>query len=360
MKEAMFYEKLEDQKTRCCLCAFNCLISENQTGRCRVRKNIKGKLYSLVYDKISTITVNPIEKKPLYNFAPGSQCLSICTVGCNWQCKFCCNWQISSAEEIEAEPRSELRSTTGGEKLSPKEIVAIAIKNNCQGISYTFTEPTIFYELAYETAKIARQKGLYNTWVSNGYTNPEPIANIAPYLDAVTIDFKGSGEKKFLKEFANVPSPLPIYRALLEYKKRKVHIEITNLLVSKKGDSMKEVKKLTKWIKENLGRETPIHFLKFFPTYQVLDLSPTPTKTLENAYQIAKDEGFQYVYLGNMEGEKNNTYCPKCGKLLIRRALMQTIEYKIKNNKCSFCDQSINIKGEEWISKKLKSAILKS
>jgi len=329
MKEAMFYEKLKDKKVHCRLCAFNCVISDGEVGRCRVRKDIDGKLYSLVYDKVSTIVVNPIEKKPLYHFFPGSSCLSLSTVGCNWRCKFCCNWEISSAREI------------AGEKVTPEEIVKMAIENGCQGLSFTFTEPTIFYELSYETAKIAHKKGLYNTWVSNGYTNKEPIRKIAPYLDAVTIDFKGSGEEKFLKEFSDVPSNKPIYEALKEYKKVGVHIEITDLIVPQIGDSMEELKKLVKWIRENLGEETPFHILKFFPTYLVRDLPMTPIETLEKAYEIAKSEGLKYVYLGNLEGEKNNTYCPKCGKLLIVRAMMETLENKIKKSKCPFCGKLI-------------------
>jgi len=329
MKEAMFYEKLKDKKVHCRLCAFNCVISDGEVGRCRVRKDIDGKLYSLVYDKVSTIVVNPIEKKPLYHFCPGSSCLSLSTVGCNWRCKFCCNWEISSAREI------------AGEKVTPEEIVKMAIENGCQGLSFTFTEPTIFYELSYETAKIAHKKGLYNTWVSNGYTNKEPIRKIAPYLDAVTIDFKGSGEEKFLKEFSDVPSNKPIYEALKEYKKVGVHIEITDLIVPQIGDSMEELKKLVKWIRENLGEETPFHILKFFPTYLVRDLPMTPIETLEKAYEIAKSEGLKYVYLGNLEGEKNNTYCPKCGKLLIVRAMMETLENKIKKSKCPFCGKLI-------------------
>jgi len=329
MKEAMFYEKLKDKKVHCRLCAFNCVISDGEVGRCRVRKDIDGKLYSLVYDKVSTIVVNPIEKKPLYHFFPGSSCLSLSTVGCNWRCKFCCNWEISSAREI------------AGEKVTPEEIVKMAIENGCQGLSFTFTEPTIFYELSYETAKIAHKKGLYNTWVSNGYTNKEPIRKIAPYLDAVTIDFKGSGEEKFLKEFSDVPSNKPIYEALKEYKKVGVHIEITDLIVPQIGDSMEELKKLVKWIRENLGEETPFHILKFFPTYLVRDLPMTPIETLEKAYEIAKSEGLKYVYLGNLEGEKNNTYCPKCGKLLIVRAMMETLENKIKKGKCPFCGKEI-------------------
>ena len=342
MKEAMFYEKLEKKTVKCKLCARNCTIPEGKTGVCRVRKNIDGKLYSLVYDKVSAANPDPIEKKPLYHFAPGSSAFSICTPGCNWKCKYCQNWQLSQGE-IE------------GEAISPEEIVKMALDMGCQGVSHTYTEPTIFYELSYDTAKLAHEKGLFNTWVTNGFTNPEPIRKIAKYLDAVTVDFKGSGDEKFLRSFSAVPSVDPIFTALKEYKKHRIHIEITDLIVPKIGDSMKKVRELVRWIKENLGEETPIHFLRFFPNYLVLDLPPTPIETLEKAYTIAKEEEMKYVYVGNVWDEKkNNTYCPNCGKLLIRRLGMETLEYKIKKGKCPYCGEKINVKGEKWIPAYLK------
>jgi len=341
MKEAMFYEKLGESKVRCELCARNCIIPEGKTGFCRVRKNIDGRLYSLVYDRINSATPNPIEKKPCYNFAPGSWTFSICTPGCNWRCKYCCNWIISQESEIE------------GRKIAPEEIVQLAKNSGCQGISYTFTEPTIFYELSYDTAKLAHEEGLYNTWVTNGYTNPEPIKKISRYLDAATVDFKGSGDERFMRDFSSVPSTEPIYRALREYKKRGVHLEITDLIVPRVGDSMERVKELVGWIKENLGDETPIHFLRFFPTYRVRDIPETPLKTLEEAYDIAKAAGMKYVYLGNVS-ERNNTYCPNCNRLLIKRRWMETIEYKIRDGRCPYCGEEINIGGERWIPPGLK------
>lgn len=340
MREAMFYEKLENKGVRCRLCAFNCTIPEGKTGTCRVRKNIDGTLYSLNYDKVSIANPDTIEKKPLYHFAPGSYAFSIATPGCNWRCKYCQNWDLSQGE-IE------------GKSISPEEIVRRAKDTGCQGISYTYSEPTIFYELTYDTAKIAHKEGLYNTYVTNGYMNPEPIREISPYIDAVTVDFKGSGEKEFLRKFSSVPSPEPIYRGLEEWSKQKVHVEITDLLVPNIGDSMEKTRDLVKWVKENLGDETPIHFIKFFPHYLVLDLPQTPLETLEKAYKIAKREEMKYVYIGNVFGEKNNTYCPGCGKLLINRLGMKTLEYQIMDGKCPYCNEKINIKGEKWIPKKL-------
>jgi len=342
MKEAMFYDKLKDKKVQCRLCARNCIIPENKMGICRVRKNINGKLYSLVYDKVHSAQPDHIEKKPLYHFAPGSYAFSICTVGCNWKCAYCCNWIISQESDIR------------GESLAPEQIVKLAMENECQGISYTYTEPTIFYELAYDTAKIAHKKGLFNTFVTNGYTNPEPIRKIARYLDAVTVDFKGSGDKKFLMEFSSVPDPDPIFKALREYKKNNVHIEITDLIVPKKGDSMEKVKELVTWIKKNLGTDTPLHFIRFYPNYLVNDIPPTPVSTLEKAIEIAESLGMKYCYIGNVLGHpKNNTYCPKCGKLLIERWGMSTTSYRIENGKCPDCGEKINVKGENWIPKRL-------
>jgi pyruvate formate lyase activating enzyme len=340
MREAMFYERLENQRVKCRLCAFNCMIPEGKTGVCRVRKNIDGALYSLSYDNVSLANPDFIEKKPLYHFAPGSLTFSIATPGCNWRCKYCLNWDLSQTE-------------MKGSSISPEEIVRRAKDTDCQGVSYTYSEPTIFYELTYDTAKIAHREGLYNTYVTNGYMNPEPIREISHYIDAVTVDFKGSGDKEFLRKFSSVPSPEPIYNGLEEWSKQKVHIELTDLIVPKIGDSKKKIRDLVKWVKEKLGNETPIHFLKFFPNYLVLDLPQTPLETLEEAYCIAIEEGMKYAYIGNVFGEKNNTYCPRCGKLLINRLGMKTLEYQIKDSKCPCCEEKINVRGEKWIPKNL-------
>jgi len=336
MKEAAFYEKLEGNKVRCRLCAFNCKIPEGKTGICRVKKNMGGRLYSLVYDKLSAANPDPIEKKPSYHFAPGTRTYSIATPGCNWKCKYCQNWNISQGR-------------IKGGKLSPEEIVRNAKSYGCQGISYTYGEPTIFYELTYDTAKLAHKEGLYNTYVTNGFINPEPIKKIAPYLDEATVDFKGSGDREFLRNFSSVPGPEPIFRALKEYKRQGVFVEVTDLIVPRIGDSMGKVEELVEWIIENLGEETPLHFLRFFPAYMIENLPPTPIETLEEAYRKAKDRGMKYVYLGNVGDERNNTYCPECGELLIERRGMQTLNNKIKDGKCPICGAKINIAGKRWI-----------
>ncbi len=335
MREAMFYEQLAGDMVHCHLCPFNCKISEGKAGKCRVRKNKEGKLYSLVYDKISAANPDPIEKKPAHQFAPGTRTFSVATPGCNWECKYCQNWNLSQGD-------------LEGRKITPEEIVEKAKSSGCQGISYTYSEPTIFYELAYDTARLAHEEGLYNTFVTNGYINPKPVEKLAPYLDQATVDFKGSGDDEFLREFSSVPSADPIFRALREYHKNGVFLEITDLLVPEIGDSMERVKELVNWIIENLGREIPMHFLRFTPRYKVKDLPPTPMETLEEAYDIARKAGLDYVYLGNVS-EKNNTYCPNCGELLMRKRLMQTVENNIVDGKCPNCGAEINLGGTKWL-----------
>lgn len=342
MKEAKFYESSQGEKVQCQLCAFKCTISEGNTGVCGVRENIEGKLKSLVYDKVSSTTPDPIEKKPANHFAPGSRTFSICTPGCNWRCKYCQNWMLSQKE-----PR--------GKEISPKEILKSAKESGCQGISYTYTEPTIFYELSYDTAKLAHDAGLYNTYVTNGYMTPKAIRKIAPYLDTATVDLKGSGDEEFLKKFSSVPSVEPIYQALLEYQRQGIHLEITDLLVPEMGDSMDKVRELVRWILDHLGAETPLHFLRFFPAYKVQDIPPTPLATLEEAYETATQMGMKHVYVGNIGGSKNDTFCPDCGKLLIKRRSMSTTQYNIENGHCPQCGHKINIKGEKWIPKELRA-----
>jgi len=343
MKEAMFYKKLKNA-IKCETCARGCVIAEGQVGFCRVRKNIKGKLYSLVYGRLCSVAVDPIEKKPLYMFAPGSHTLSISTVGCTFNCNFCCNYEISREwEEII------------GEEYTSKAVVDLAKSYNCEGISYTYTEPTVQLEFAYDTAKIASEKGLYNMFVTNGYTTPEAIKEISKYLDAVTLDFKGSANPEFYKKFSLVPKVEPIFDALLAYKQNKVYIEVTDLLIPKVGDNLDDLKKLCKWILDNLGDETPFHILQFFPTFKMLDLPRTPVGTLEKAYEIAKKEGLKYVYVGNVHGhEKENTYCPNCDTLAIERTIFGVSKFSLKKDlKCLKCGNKIPIFGTKWIPEKL-------
>lgn len=333
MKEAMFYEKLSNNRVKCVLCPRNCVITDSNRGTCGVRENRKGRLFSLVYSKVCSINPDPIEKKPLFHFAPGSSCLSISTMGCNLFCKFCQNWEISHPEEIQ------------GEDIQPERIVEVAKKNNYPGIAYTYTEPSIFYELAYDTMRIAKKHGLYNVWVSNGYTNPEPAKKISKYLDAINIDLKG--DMAFYQKLCAVPNEEPMHKALKVYKKAGVFIEITTLVIPGYNDSEKTIKGIMDWVKHNLGVETPVHFSRFYPDYKMLDVEPTPVSTLEMCVKVAKEKGMHWVYLGNVYGHKQeSTLCWKCGKPIIKRMGYEIQSFK---DKCEKCNVKVPIAGKEWM-----------
>jgi pyruvate formate lyase activating enzyme len=336
LHEAMLYEKMEDKKVRCNLCARRCLIKDGAVGFCLVRKNEGGTLCSLVYAKAISACADPIGKKPLSHFNPGALVMSIATIGCNFRCKFCDNWMISQEKKI------------AGRYFLPEEVVKATKDNGCQGISYTYTEPTIFFEYAYDTAKLARQLGFFNTFVTNGYMTPEAIKTIAPYLDAATVDFKGGGDPDFYRDFSAVPSVEPIHECLKEMKKNDIHIEITNLVVPKKGDSIERIKELAAWIRDALGKDTPFHLLRFHPDYQLTTIPSTPIKTLEKAYAAVKEAGLKYVYMGNVPGHPyENTYCPNCNELLIKRFSFEIAKWNLtKDMCCPACGQEIPIKGK--------------
>ncbi|MEM0084344.1 MAG: AmmeMemoRadiSam system radical SAM enzyme [Candidatus Methanomethylicia archaeon] len=338
MKEAMLYESIGNGNVKCNLCARRCIIAEGKTGFCRVRKNIGGKLYSLVYSKACSIACDPIEKKPLFHFNPGASVLSIATIGCNFRCLFCDNWVISQEEEIY------------GREIPPERIVELALENDCQGISYTYTEPTIFFEYAYETSKIAKSKGLFNTFVTNGYMTPEAVRTIAPYLDAATVDFKCSANPEAYRKFSSVFDVNPIFECLLELKRNNIFIEITNLLIPGLEGWEKDLENLCSWIVNNLGFEIPFHILRFHPDYKMYDRPSTPSYMLKTAAEIARKTGLKHVYLGNapeLKGE--NTYCPNCNKLLIERYGFQIFIYDLKDeSKCPKCEYNLNIRGKFW------------
>ena len=328
MKEALYYKKLKNNIVRCQLCPRFCVIKENEIGNCHVRKNIKSKLFSLVYGKPCSAAVDPIEKKPFFHFLPGSKSYSIATVGCNLHCLQCQNYSISQAY-VEDVPSLD---------LSPEEIVKDALANGCKSISYTYTEPaSTVIEYVIDVAKLAKKKDLKNNIVSNGYINPEPLKELCKYIDAANIDLKGN--EKFYKEICGDVRLNEILNSLKILYKNKIHIEITNLIIPGYNDSEKEIKRMLEWIKENLSLDIPIHFSRFFPYYKLNNIPPTPEKTLEKAKKIAENLGFKYVYIGNIFIDKaENTYCPKCKKLLIERCGFDILQNNITKNKCKFCD----------------------
>ena len=337
--EAMLYAQAGEKNVKCNLCARGCTISEDKVGFCRVRKNVGGKLYALNYAKAIAANPDPIEKKPLYHFLPRSTTYSVATIGCNLACSYCQNWSISQEREIV------------GTTLPPERVVQEALANGCAAISYTYTEPTIFFEYAYDTARLAHKEGLFNTFVTNGYLSPEAIMTIAPYLNAATVDFKGGGDPTFYRNYCSVPDVKPIFDALREFKQQKIHVEITNLVIPKIGDSLERIKDFSVWIHDNLGADVPVHFIRFHPDFDLLDLPATPTKTLEQAREIALKEGLNYVYVGNVPGHAGeNTYCSNCHELLIERFGFQITRWNLTpENACPRCGYKAAIIGRREI-----------
>jgi pyruvate formate lyase activating enzyme len=336
LKEAMLYQQLEKNDVKCNLCARRCVIRDGSIGFCLVRKNEGGKLYSLVYAKACSACVDPINKKPLSHFNPGSLVMSIATVGCNFRCRFCDNWVISQEKEI------------GGYDFPPEQILEATKEYGCQGISYTYTEPTIFFEYAYDTAKLAHKEGFFNTFVTNGYMTTEAVQTIAPVLDAATVDFKGGGDPEFYKEFSSVPSVEPIYDSLKEMKKHGIHVEITNLVVPKIGDNLEIIRELATWVKENLGKDTTFHLLRFHPDYRLAEVPSTSLQTLEKACDFSREAGLNYVYMGNVPGHRfENTYCPNCKELLVKRFSFEVVKWNLTEDmRCPACGENIAIKGK--------------
>ena len=280
----MFWKPLDEKTVQCLLCPQECRIVKGKKGGCGVRKNIDGTLYSLNYGRIVSVAVDSVEKKPLFHFYPGSDILSIATVGCNFHCRFCQNWDISQPDAII------------GEEMTPEDIVDIALNKGIKIIAYTYTEPTIFFEFAYETARLAHEKGIKNVFVTNGYINPEPLKKIAPYLDAMNIDIK-SLEDVFYQKLCGVKGVAPVLETIKTAAK-SAHVELTNLVIPTLNDKEENFVKLRDWIFENLGAEVPLHFSRYFPCYK-MRIPPTPLKTLERAREIVVQK-LKYVYLGNV------------------------------------------------------------
>ncbi len=340
LHEALLYERQPENKVKCSLCARRCLISDGATGFCLVRKNEGGTLFSLNYGKAVSVCVDPIGKKPLSHFNPGATVMSIAAAGCNFRCQFCDNWMISQDREV------------AGRNLPPSEVVKAALEKKCQGISYTYTEPTIYMEYARDTAELAHQAGLFNTFVTNGYMTPEAVRTIAPFLDAATVDFKAAGDPSFYRSVSAVPDVAPIYEALKELKLRGVHVELTNLVIPKVGDDMGKLRDMATWIKNYLGKDTPFHLLRFHPDYKMTTVPATPLETLEKAYMVSKEAGLNYAYLGNVPGHPaENTICPNCNEVVIKRYSFEITEWNLtKDMRCPVCGQDIPIKGKLYSS----------
>lgn len=330
LKEASFYQKLDNKVVQCQLCPRRCIIPPGKRGFCGVRENREGILYTLVYAKPCAIHIDPIEKKPLFHFLPATTAFSIATAGCNLKCKFCQNWTISQAKPEEVDYIY----------LEPEDLIKKVKDSGSPTIAYTYTEPTIFYEYMLDIAKIAKKQGIKNIMHSAGHINEEPLRQLCKYLDAANIDLKGFSQKYYEEmSLGNLDSVLKTLKIL---KEEGIWIEITNLVLPGYNDDEDTIIKMCLWIKENLGDEVPLHFSRFWPMYKLTALSPTPLETLEKARKIALDCGLKYVYIGNVPGhEAENTYCPKCKKIVIRRSGYTILEVNLENGKCKFCGYKI-------------------
>ena len=325
MKEAMFYEKRDPPAVQCHLCFHNCTIQDGRRGICGVRENRGGTLFSLVYGRAIFKAIDPIEKKPLFHFMPGSKIFSIATIGCNFKCLHCQNYDISQAGGGEI----------FGEDLPPERIVYLAKQTQCDSIAYTYTEPTIYFEYALDTAKLASLEGIKNVFVTNGYISPDALRAIKPYLDAANIDLKSLSDD-FYKKICGARVQ-PVLDSIRLYRELGIWIEITTLVIPTYNDSAEELREIARFILE-LGPEVPWHISQYYPTYKLNDQPRTPVKTLLKARQIGRDMGLRYVYVGNVPaGEGENTYCYRCGNLLIGRMGFSLTEYHVENGKCASC-----------------------
>jgi pyruvate formate lyase activating enzyme len=335
LKEALFYSRVAGHGARvqCRLCPHNCLIADGKRGICGVRENKAGTLYSLVYGQVVSESVDPIEKKPLFHFLPGSTSYSISTVGCKFHCDFFQNYGISQVGTGD-------RGLGTGEGKRPEQIVAAAIESRCRSISYTYTEPTIYFEFAYDTMKPARERGLKNVFVSNGFMNPPVVETAQPYLDAANVDLKSFSDDYYRKFCGGRLAP--VLETLKLMKKLKTWVEVTTLVIPGLNDSQEELMEIARFIRKEMSDDTPWHVTGFYPTYKMLDRPRTPAETLVKAREIGLSEGLKFVYAGNLliKGAEN-TYCPKCGQIVIQRSGFEVLENRVKAGKCGLCNEPI-------------------
>ena len=329
MHEAVLWDSVDGDVVGCKLCNHRCRISEGNLGQCRVRKNVGGKLYTLSYDAVCAVHVDPIEKKPLFHFQPGRRSFSIATVGCNFRCDFCQNWQISQS------PR--LRNRVAGASYKPAELVATAAKRGCTSIAYTYTEPTVFMELAADCGRLARKQGLANVFVSNGFMTIEALEFARDFLDGINVDLK-SFREEFYRDVCKA-SLEPVLDSLRYIaNETDIWLEVTTLVVPGQNDSDEELGQIAGFIADELGPEVPWHISRFHPDHERMSGSATPSATLERAHEFGRQAGLRYVYVGNLPGSgRESTHCHECGQLLIERVGYQLGQYNLLNGACSGC-----------------------
>lgn len=337
MQEAMLSERLDDSRIKCHICQWRCSISPGRAGVCRMYKNIDGSLFSMNYALASSVAIDPIEKKPLYHFHPGTRVFSLGSWGCNFHCQDCQNWQISCADIA---PPGE-----GSREIPPAKAVEMTLENNCQGIAWTYNEPTMWFEYTLDSARLAKHNGLYSVYVTNGYMTPEALDIIGPDLGAWRVDVKG-----FKDEFYKKLSKIPHWRGILEVAERaktkwNMHVEVITNVIPTLNDDDEQLTGIARWIKDGLGELTPWHVTRFYPQYQIADIPPTPVSTLERALEIGKKIGLKFVYTGNVPGHAGeNTNCYNCGRLVVERSGYSTRILGLQGSRCKFCGAELNFR----------------
>lgn len=324
--EGAFYEKLSGLRVACGICPNRCILSPGDRSVCRSKINVEGVLYSIAYGNPCSVHIDPIEKKPLYHFKPRSTAFSLATTGCNFRCLNCQNWEISQAKPEQAR----------NYELFPKQVVEKALASGSESIAYTYSEPTTFYEYMMDTARLAKEKGLHNLWISNGYINHKPLLEFCRVMDGANVNLKSFSDSIYRK--LNGGRLQPVLNTFKTLHEQGVHFEMTNLVVPGYTDDEEMVKKMCGWILENIGQDHPLHFSRFFPKYKLDRLAPTPVSVLTRFRKLAIQAGIRYVYVGNvMQHEGNHTYCHHCGKLIIQRTGYYMPEYHLEGSRCGFC-----------------------
>lgn len=334
MKEAILFRTISGNKVQCLACERKCSVDENKKGWCQTRLNLGGSLFSLIHGKVSSISINPIEKKPVFHFLPGSRWLSIGSLGCNFRCPGCQNWEIAHSNVDDG-----LRYTR---HLTGKDLVDLSIERGCQGISWTFNEPVIWAEYIMEGATVARSRGLYTNVVTNGFWSQEAIEMLCPLIDVYRVDIKGFTERAYFRLAGIMDFQVILQRTMQAKRDYHCHVEVVTNLIPGINDTMEDIEGIAGWIFSSLGPDTPWHVTRFYPSYRWSNLSPTPIETLEKATEIGKRAGLSFVYIGNVPGhEGENTYCPECNSLLIKRYILDIVENFLKEGRCPSCNFKI-------------------